>query len=416
MIGRHSSQIYSQPIGKSVLDRETLVIRNKRMTEAFHQTALKHRVRDGMLNMIAKVPVFLQNTNTKRLLIIRPDHLGDVLLSTPAIRALKHKRPDISIHVLVGEWSADVLANYDEIDLVLTLPFPGFNRKSQPNLPNPYMQAISSARKLRQIGYSSAIIMRPDHWWGAMLAFFSGIRERVGYDVHNVSPFLTNRLAYHHQHVVEQNLRLVETWTGQVQPKNVDYSFPVDEDDKKYIATYLEDWQITSDKPIICIHPGSGSVSKLWEPQKWAKVADILTTQFSASIVFTGSASEAPLIHSIIQFMTEKAYIIAGSTNLGQLAALQYRSLAVLGADSGPMHLAAAVDTPTITLFGPADPIEFAPWGHRSKHAILTSNIACRPCRILDWHDDKMAYHPCVREITVGQVLDEVRRVIQNKG
>ncbi|PJF33078.1 MAG: hypothetical protein CUN57_03095, partial [Phototrophicales bacterium] len=92
------------------------------MTEAFHQTAFKHQVRDGLLKVISKAPVFLQNSNTKRILIIRPDHVGDVLLSTPAIRAIKHKRPDISIHVLVGEWSANVLAKYDEIDLVLTLP------------------------------------------------------------------------------------------------------------------------------------------------------------------------------------------------------------------------------------------------------------------------------------------------------
>ena len=398
------------------MDRETLVIRNKRMTEAFHQTALKHQIRDGLLKVVARAPIFLQNSNTKRILIIRPDHLGDVLLSTPAIRAIKQKRPDISIHVLVGEWSANVLANYDEIDLVLTLPFPGFDRNPPENAPNPYMQAISSAQMLRKIGYSSAIIMRPDHWWGAMLAFFAGIRERIGYDIGNVSPFLTTRLPYQHQHVVEQNLQLVKTWTGELPSDDITYSFPVDQEDTEYINTYLSDWHIKPDQPIICIHPGSGTQTKLWDIQKWAKVADILTTQFSASIIYTGSSSEAPLINSIIDNMTEDAYAIAGSTNLGQLAALYKRAIAVLGSDSGPLHLAAAVDTPTITLFGPADPIEFAPWGHRRKHAILTSNIACRPCRILDWHDDKIEYHPCVRDITVGHVLDEARRVIQVGG
>lgn len=398
------------------MDRETLVIRNKRMTEAFHQTPLKHRIRDGLLKVVSKAPVFLQNSNTKRILIIRPDHVGDVLLSTPAIRAIKHKRPDISIHVLVGEWSANVLAHYDEIDLVLTLRFPGFDRNTSENTPNPYLQAVTSARMLRKIGYSSAIIMRPDHWWGGMLAFFAGIRERVGYDMSNVSPFLTNALPYQHQHVVEQNLGLVKSWTGTINLDDVDYSFPVLNEDKDYIDAYLADWQIPADKPIICIHPGSGTNTKLWEASKWAKVADILTTQFSASIIFTGSASEAPLITSIIDTMSEDAYAIAGSTNLGQLAALYSRARAVLGSDSGPLHLAAAVDTPTVTLFGPADPIEFAPWGHRRKHGILTSNIGCRPCRILDWHDDKIEYHPCVRDITVGQVLDETRRVIQAEG
>lgn len=399
------------------MDKETLVIRNKRMAEAFHQPALKHRFRDGMLHAVAKAPIFLQNTNAKRLLIIRPDHLGDVLLSTPAIRALKHKRPDISIHVLCGEWSAGVLANYDEIDTVLTLPFPGFNRSAPSGgLPNPYRQAITSGRMLRKIGYSSAIIMRPDHWWGAMLAFFAGIRERIGYNLHNVAPFLTTALAHEHQHVVKQNLQLVENWTGELQSDQIQYTFPVVQEDRDYIDSYLGDWHIPKDKPIICIHAGSGASIKLWDARKWAKVADMLTSQFSASIVFTGSASEVFIINNIKQYMTEKAYIMAGSTNLGQLAALYHRSLAVLGSDSGPMHLAAAVGTPTITLFGPADPIEFAPWGHRRNHAILTSSIGCHPCRILDWRDDNPEYHPCVRDITIGQVLDESRRVIQAEG
>lgn len=401
---------------KSDLDRETLVIRNKRMAEAFHQTAFKHRVRDGILNLSSFIPVIQQKSKANRILIIRPDHLGDVLLSTPAIRAIKAKHPDISIHVLCGEWSAGVLANYPEIDVVLTLPFPGFQRKVPANTPNPYMQALKSSMMLRKIGYQSAVIMRPDHWWGAMLTYFAGIKERIGYDVGNVAPFLTKVIPYEHKHAVEQNLRLAETWTGELKSADINYSYPVSEKDRFYINSYLADWQISVHKTIICIHPGAGSQIKLWEVEKWAKVADILSTQNAATVVFTGSPSEAPYINMIMQHMTETSYNIAGSTNIGQLAALYQRALVVLGPDSGPMHLAAAVDTPTVTLFGPADPIEFAPWGQRRKHALLASRIDCRPCRILDWHDDRIEYHPCVRDITVGQVLDETRRVIQAEG
>ena len=79
------------------------------------------------------------------------------------------------------------------------------------------------------------------------------------------------------------------------------------------------------------------------------------------------------------------------------------------------MHLAAAAHTPTVTLFGPADPVEFAPWGDPCRHAVVTSDIACRPCRILDWRDDNPAYHPCVNEITVGQVMEAASRVLSAK-
>lgn len=395
------------------MDRDTLVIRNRRMAEAFHQPALKHHARDGALKIVSRLPIFMQNTNEKRLLIIRPDHLGDVLLSTPAIRAIKQKRPDITIHALVGEWSADVLANYDEIDMVLTLPFPGFNRNASEPAMNPYMQAIQSASKLRKIGYSSAIIMRPDHWWGAMLAFFAGIRERVGFDLGNVSQFLTNRLPYQRDHMVIQGLRLAEHWTGELQASDAHYEFTVEARDSHYIDNYLEEWGIPREQKLICIHPGSGAWVKLWVEQNWAKVADMLTSQFRAPIIFTGGTSELPLINTITTYMSEKAYVVAGTTNIGQLAALYKRAHVVLGPDSGPMHLAAAVGTPTVTLFGAADPIEFAPWGDARSHAILSSDIECRPCRVLDWHDDKMEYHPCVRDISVGKVLDAARRVIQ---
>lgn len=395
------------------MDRETLVIRNKQMAEVFHRPALKHRLRGGLLSVIAKAPIRLQNTNARRLLIIRPDHLGDVLLATPAIRALKRKRPDISIHVLCGEWSAGLLAHYDEIDLALTLPFPGFQRQSSARVKNPWLLALRSARMLRQIGYGSAIIMRRDHWWGAMLAFLAGIRERVGYDLPNTALFLTTALVYQHQHAVKQNWRLVEAWAGGFEADQIDLSYPLGADDQAYIERYLLEWGIPPGRPVICIHAGSGAAVKLWTAEKWAKAADRLAMQFSAAVIFTGSSAEAALISDIAVKMRERAYVIAGSTSIGQLAALYKRALLVLGPDSGPMHLAAAAGTPTVALFGPADPVEFAPWGDSGRHAALTSGIGCRPCRILDWRDDPLEYHPCVADISVGQVLRAARRVLQ---
>ena len=85
----------------------------------------------------------------------------------------------------------------------------------------------------------------------------------------------------------------------------------------------------------------------------------------------------------------------------------------VLGPDSGPLHLAAAVGTPTVSLYGPADPVEFGPWGSRGKHRVLTSPIACRPCRILDWGDDDLAWHPCLADISVKHVVDAAHSLLE---
>ena len=90
------------------LDREALARRNQRMAQALHQPSLKHQFRNGFLQLIARAPVAPQRSKSNRILIIRPDHLGDMLLTTPAIKAIKAQRPELSIHVLCGEWCADV--------------------------------------------------------------------------------------------------------------------------------------------------------------------------------------------------------------------------------------------------------------------------------------------------------------------
>jgi heptosyltransferase-2/heptosyltransferase-3 len=361
--------------------------------------------------LIAHIPLRQQQESQPRILLIRPDHLGDVLLSTPAIRALKAARPATELHALVGPWSANVLANIPEVDAVLTLNFPGFERDGHKRGPfAPYIQLLRSARHLRQIGYTSAVILRPDHWWGAVLAYLAGIPQRIGYHLPEVAPFLTHGLELRREHVVMQNCRLVEQWTGPMQPEDARYEFPVYDADSDYINDYLQNWGITPSQDLICIHPGSGTWVKLWQAEKWASVADTLSEQLDAQVVFTGGEQERALVQQIAAGMRHNPCIMVGDTRLEQLAALYSRAKVVLGPDSGPMHLAAAVGTPTVTLYGPADPVEFGTWGPKAKHFIITTDIGCRPCRVLDWADDNPEFHPCVREITIGQVLSAARQ------
>lgn len=396
------------------LGRDALVRRNRAMTEAFHAVPLKHRLRQGVINLSALIPMpRARIAASQRILLIRPDHLGDVLLTTPAVHALRAALPHAEIHALVGPWSAEVVATYPEVDQVLTLPFPGFTRKPNENWRAPYQLALTSARHLRRIGYSSAVIMRPDHWWGAFTARLAGIPIRIGYDLPGVAPFLTHKLKFQQQHAVIQNLRLVERWTGEVSESDVHYRFPVESADRQAIDAYLQERGIKPRQPIFCIHPGSGTWVKHWQEDRWARVADVLSGQLEARVIFTGGPHELSLAQRIVSLMKQPAVIIAGETNIGQLAALFQRAWLVVGPDSGPLHLAAAVGTPTVALFGPADPLEFAPWGSPDQHIVLTSNIACRPCRVLDWRNDPSENHPCLRDIPVARVLEAARHAVQ---
>ncbi|RMF78421.1 MAG: lipopolysaccharide heptosyltransferase II [Chloroflexi bacterium] len=396
-----------------VLNKAELADRNRAKAQALHRTSIRQRIRRASLHLLAHIPAKAKTAhNQQRILLIRPDHLGDVLLTTPAICALRAALPDAEIHILVGEWSQAVLTAYSEIDRILTLPFPGFTRQPSNGVFAPYQLAYRYAQQLRNTGYNCAIIFRPDHWWGAMLAHLAGIPERWGYNHPDTRVFLTHHIEWHHEHAIVQNMRLVEQWVDKQRHQQINYRFPVAESDRLMIDALLFEKRINRENPIICIHPGSGTQTKQWRESQWARVADVLHKEWDATIILTGTKSEYVLTQQIAAQMKYKAHNLAGQTTIGQLAALYRQSHIVLGPDSGPLHLAAAVATSTVALFGPADPVEFAPWGAADEHVVLTSDIACRPCRILEWAYEHTALHPCVHDITVTQVLDAARKIL----
>ena len=163
--------------------------------------------------------------------------------------------------------------------------------------------------------------------------------------------------------------------------------------------------ELPSDAPFLFIHPGTGATLKHWEEERWARVADELSIALGAQVLFSGSAAERLLVHRITVQMSQPATSLAGKTSIAVLAACFENALLVLGPDSGPLHLAAAVRAPTVSLYGPADPAEFGPWGPAERHITLASNIGCRPCRVLDWGADEVAWHPCLHDISVSQVV-----------
>jgi lipopolysaccharide heptosyltransferase II len=397
------------------MDREALVRRNRAMAEAMHQRPVRHQVRRWGLRALSLLPVEPARAPERaRILLVRPDHLGDVLLATPAMRALREARPAAELHALVGPWSGDVLEPCEALDRVLTLPFPGFSRTPNANLRSPYQLAWATARQLRRIGYSAAVILRPDHWWGALVAWLAGIPIRVGYDLPDVEPFLTLALPWQAEHAVLQNARLVERLThGPLDREALTLTYTVSAEDRAWAKGYMDEAGLGDDERLIVIHAGAGAAIKHWEPAQWALVADRLARQARARIALTGGEAELQLTRAIAAQMQEKSPVmLAGETRIGTLAAVLERAALAMGPDSGPLHLAAAVGTPTVALFGPADPDEFRPWGPAQRHIVLTSDIGCRPCRILDWNGDSLENHPCVREIRAERVVEAAHRAL----
>ena len=206
----------------------------------------------------------------KRVLLIRPDHLGDVLFTTPALRALRQAWPQVHITYLVGEWARPAVANNPHVDDVLTCPFPGFTRQPKGYFLAPYRLLAAEARRLRARGFDLAIDLRFDFWWGALLAYAAGIPQRLGYDLPEGAPFLTTALPYQaRRHEVEQNLALVAAATGEASEAGP-LEFWLQEEDEAWARAWLGE----SPTRLVAIHPGSGAPVKLWRGQAFAQVGD----------------------------------------------------------------------------------------------------------------------------------------------
>jgi lipopolysaccharide heptosyltransferase II len=366
----------------------------------------------------------------RSVLLIRPDHLGDMLFLTPALHALRAALPDARLTVLAGPWSVDVLRGNPDVDEVLACAFPGFARRPKGDPLAPYRFLYATAATLRgrhsAATYDTAVVLRFDHWWGAWLAAAAGIPRRIGYDWPETRPFLTQALPYTPgRHEAVQNgtllaaLAAASGWTlGATR-------FAVSAADHAWAADWLASHGWVPGRPLVSIHPGAGAAVKQWPPAAWAAVADALAQEDSAAILLTGSAGERPLTQAVKAAARRAVACMidaAGETTLGQLAALQARCAAVLGSDSGPLHLAVAVNTPTVHLYGPVPPAKFGPWvgetlaSQRSPtaHVVLLGDCPCAPCDRLDWPASVLGEHRCMETIAPEQVIAAARGVMRN--
>ncbi len=350
----------------------------------------------------------------RRVLLVRPDHLGDMLFATPAFQQLRAGLPNARLTLLAGPWSQAVVARNPDLDEVLTCRFPGFERRPKESLIAPYRLLFEMAGRLAG-RFDAALILRFDHWWGAWLAAAAGIPRRIGYDQPETRPFLTEALPYHpDRHEVEQNAALVRALLGGAAGTDRPGAlrFVIGAAAQRWAADWLAAHAFPADRPLIAIHPGAGAAVKQWPPAAWATVADRLSAACDAPIVLTGSAAEQPLARAIAARMARPVLDATGQTDLEQLAALFVRCTLVLGSDSGPLHLAVAVGAATVHLYGPVSAAKFGPWGEPARHIVLQTPWPCAPCNRLDWPAHVLAEHRCMAAIPVQHVLAAAQRLL----
>lgn len=350
------------------------------------------------------------------MLLIRPDHLGDVLLASPSVEALRRALPEAHLAMMVGPWSAEVAQRDPLLDELLLCPFPGFTRTSKGSPLAPYRLLWETAAELRRRRYDAVLVLRYDHWWGAFLAALAGIPVRVGCAVPECAPFLSHSIELAERvHWVEQGLRavgrLLEVWqidSGQaaVRPP---LRFPVVVDEEREAERLWAELESADRRPAVALHPGTGSALKLWPEGRWAELGRALVGK-GLQVVVTGSPAEAEVAGRIAGSIPG-GVSLAGRTGFGVLAALFRECRLVVGVDSGPLHLAVAAGTPSVHLFGPTDPAVYGPWGDAARHRIVVADFVC-PCGRLDLRPPEASAAACMEGITVARAMEECEEVL----
>ncbi|MCX6024074.1 MAG: glycosyltransferase family 9 protein, partial [Chloroflexi bacterium] len=382
-----SRRLPRRPAGATIFGMMSLSRRSLRLT---------------LLRLAARLPVTPSGqaaAEPQRVVLIRPDHLGDLLFLGPALRWLRHRLPNAHLTLLTGPWGRELAERLPGADEVLTCPFPWFDRAPKSGLLDPYRTLREQAAWLREQRFDTAIVLRFDHWWGAGLAQQAGIPRRIGYNVPEGRPFLTQAIPYlPGLHQVNQNARLLQL------------AFDGDHRPLTPSADPLELWLTPADRaaaerllpndgrPLIALHVGAGAPVKLWPPDRFTHLGNLLAARHDARLVLTGGTAETPLVEAVERGLNTPPARAVGRP-LAMLAALLERCALAVGADSGVLHIAAAVGAPTVSLYGPVDAATFGPWGPPARQRVVTSGLACIPCNRLDYLPDDLPAHPCIRLI-----------------
>lgn len=333
-----------------------------------------------------------------KILVMNVNWLGDVLFSTPALRAIKERYPQSYLACLQHPRTVAMLKDCKYVDELIVYDEEGKHK----NL----IGKLKLICKLRSKRFNAVFILHRS-FTRALLAYLSGIPERVGYRTKGRGALLTKKIPppTEMMHRVDSFLNLLKA-VG-IGVKDRAYEFGIAGRERDFISRFLEDSAVKEDDILIGINPGGNWNLKRWPAERFAELADALAKKYNAKIIITGAAGDIRLAEEIKKMMKATPIIAAGTTTLPQLAALLEKMRLFIAADTGPMHIAVSMKTNTIALFGPTSRQMTGPIG-KGRYIVIQKDIGCDvPCYELSCPDNR-----CMKAITVEDVLNEAEKLI----
>jgi ADP-heptose:LPS heptosyltransferase len=342
----------------------------------------------------------------RRIAIIRALYLGDMLLAVPALRALRAGFPDAEMTLIGLPWAETCVRRYSRY-LDRFVAFAGYPGISEVEVVPEFV--VRFLREQRAYGYDLVVQMHGSGRASTPLALALRGRVTAGYYERARPRGLTVGARYpNHLSEVVRNVELASLLG--CPPVSLDLEFPLDQADRDEAATLLRPLARAA-HPWIGVHPGARAPARRWPVERFARVADALARRTGGQVVLTGGPDEVSTAAEVARQMETAALNLAGRTTLGGLAAVIAALDLFIGNDSGPVHLAEAVGTPSLTVFGPADPVRWAPldpvW-----HSIVREPAGCNPCSYRACPID----HRCLRRIEPARVIAVAETLLTKRG
>jgi lipopolysaccharide heptosyltransferase II len=342
----------------------------------------------------------------QRILLLRLERIGDLLMTLEAIADVRASAPFASIDLVVGSWNADLARAIDPVTRVHTLDAAWLARGGQ----GLGMRSLfRAARQWSRTKYDVGINFEPDVRSNILLAA-SGAAWTAGYRSGGGGALLDVPLEYDiRAHTTHNARRLIAAVFGTPDAEPRPPAFVVPAGAAENASRLLS----SADRPLIGVHVSGGRPIKQWDPQRFAEVARRLVTAVDATIILTGSAGDRALVDLVKQQLPPARMVdVAGHVDLLTLAGILERLDLLITGDTGPMHLAAAVRTPVVAVFGPSDPVRYGPRGPNDR--VVRVDLPCAPCNRIRLPPERCVGHipDCLALVTTDSVFTAARSVL----
>lgn len=340
--------------------------------------------------------VTLKNSDQARILIRGANWVGDAIMTTPVIRAVKKNYPNARLTLLVKPWVAPVFDNNPFVDEILIYEEGGRHKKG--------WGTVRLARDLKGLRFDLAVLMQ-NAFEAALITFLAGIPERLGYDT-DARALLLNRCirldpALKQVHLIDYYRGILKG--GGLVDDGGTLDLFVSDTERSKAEKLLEDHGIDLSRPVVAINPGAtGGTAKRWFPERFAELAKRLAGHFGGKVLIFGGPGDDVLGEEITRMSGNACVNLAGKTTLAGAFALINRCSLFITNDSGLMHAAAALGINQVAVIGSTNHIATPPSNVNSR--IVRVPVPCSPCMKPECRYD---HHQCMENISVDRVFEE---------